>query len=66
MHVCAWCNCELSLQFGMVAGEPAKNYGMCTDCVMEKLSSLVGKLAEDGARPPRESAPKLAAPGTIR
>ena len=57
MHVCAWCNRKLSLQTGMVGGVPAKNYGMCTDCVMAKLAALVGKLAEGGAGPPREIAP---------
>ena len=35
--VCAWCNRDLGFRPGRVQGVPATNYGMCPDCLAERL-----------------------------
>ena len=37
--VCAWCDCELGIQAGKVQGVSATNYGMCPDCLAERLAA---------------------------
>ena len=39
--VCAWCNRELGFHTGKVQGVPAKNYGMCPDCLAERLAAAI-------------------------
>ena len=46
MHVCAWCDCKLGIRPGTVRGVPATNWGMCPDCLSERLVALM-------AAPPR-------------
>ncbi len=37
--VCAWCNRELGFLPGNVQGISATNYGMCPDCLAERLAA---------------------------
>ena len=40
MHVCSWCDCKLGIRPATVQGVPATNYGMCPDCLAERLVAL--------------------------
>jgi predicted transglutaminase-like cysteine proteinase len=41
MHVCAWCERKLGIRPATVRGVPSTNYGMCPDCLAERLVALM-------------------------
>lgn len=40
MHVCSWCGQSIGTSAGRLSGQPARNFGICPDCLHECLASL--------------------------
>ncbi len=45
MNICAWCDRKLGLLPGKLRQVPATNYGMCRDCLAERLAALMRRAA---------------------
>ncbi len=45
MNICAWCNRKLGLLAGKLRDLSATNYGMCRDCLAERLAALTRRAA---------------------
>jgi hypothetical protein len=46
MNICAWCNQEIEIesQPGKLAGKPATSYGICSDCLITRLTPISPRL----------------------
>jgi hypothetical protein len=40
MHICAWCNQNIGTCTGTLSGKPAANYGICSDCLVSRLTPI--------------------------
>jgi len=40
MHVCAWCNQQIGSEHEEPSERPVANYGMCSDCLIVRLSGF--------------------------
>ncbi len=40
MHICAWCERKLGIRPGTVRGVSSMNFGICPDCLAERLAAL--------------------------
>jgi hypothetical protein len=45
MNICAWCERKLGLLPGKLRRVPTTNYGMCSDCLAERLAVLTRRAA---------------------
>jgi hypothetical protein len=51
MHVGAWCSRKLGIRPGRVRGIRTTNYGICSDCLAERLVALMGAPPQAPYRP---------------